>query len=272
MTERQIRILPEFTGYREGMICFETRCGPEDVYDIGKYAFEHHGPQYSPFSPGALRLFYERLVLGQPMPPVIVLTAWHRYDQIMAAAMFIHPPMALDWECGHLVNSLDALDRLGPAAFAHMPHDHKELVYAINGAVAAFFEQADQSDARAMRALAQCAGVLIDYVENGAMPPVASPPPVWEVLADDGEFVAFTSQDYVWDIAYQAGYTHGLWAHGNALRLSRKSPLVPCWDPPALCARMAAALGGEWRLDGDDVVGEGDAARTVEALRAILAP
>lgn len=256
MSNRQIRIIPSFTGYKEGVICFETQCSPSEVRDLGLYAFEHHGDAYSPFDPGALRLFHERILLGQDMPSTMVLTQWQKYDQLLAAAIFIQPSIVLEPACTSLVNSFDLIDRLGPPAYGHIPHDHKELAYMISN-IADTYQDSQASSEKILEILRQCALVLINYVVEGTLPPVELPAPEYEIIAEDGAFVAFRAEDYVWDALWCQGYLWGIWFNGSTCRISRKSALVPVWEEGALLEKLQKEdPEGNWVLTNGVLVSE----------------
>jgi len=251
MSDRQIRIIPSFTGYKEGVICFETQCAPEEVRDLNRFAFEHHGDAYSPFDPGSLRLFHERVLLGQDMPPTLVLTRWYRYDQLLAAAIFAQPSIVLEPSCTSLVNSFDLIDRLGPPAFGHILHDHKELAYMINNLTDPYKSSQVTSD-KIMEILRQCTMVILQYVLEGTLPPVEIPLPEYNIIEAEGPYVAFESEEYVWDTLYQKGYLWGVWFRGTECRIGKKSELVTAFDTDRLHSKLQNQVPeGDWELRED---------------------
>ena len=257
MSGRQIRILPGFTGYMEGVICFETKVDRDTVNDLTLFAFEHEGAGYTSFDPGALRLFHERILLGQDMPPVLVLTKWYCYDQIMAAAIFMMPSLVLEPSCTNLVNSLDLIDRLGPPGYGHIPYEHKELIYTLRNITEPYIENQAPVE-KILDILTQAASVLINYVQEGTLPPLEVPKPEYRVLASQGPFVAFEADDYVWDQLYAEGYLCGIWFRRGHALISKKSPLVSGLAEDKVLEGMRATYPGlEWCLEGQVVSGSG---------------
>lgn len=266
MSNRQIRIIPSFTGYREGVICFETQCDPEEVRDLSKFAFEHHGDAFSPLDPGALRLFHERILLGQDMPSTLILTNWRRYDQVMATAIFTNPLIVLESSCTSLVNSFDLIDRLGPPAFSHIPHDHKELAYMVKNLTDSCGEGQVRSE-KILEILQQCVSFIHRYVEDGALPPVEIPTPSYEIRATAGSFVAFEADDYVWDALWSQGYLWGIWARGTSCELRRKSQLISGVD----LDRILKGLQDRWpsweKTGPDTLAGEASLSELIAFLQ-----
>lgn len=267
MLDRQIRIIPSFTGYREGVICFETHCGPEEVRDLSKFAFEHHGEAYSPFDPGSLRLFHERILLGQAMPSTLVLTEWYRYDQIMAATLFTQPLLILEAECTSLVNSFDLLDRLGPPAFGHIPHDHKELAYLIQYLTAEVREGQVRSE-NIQETLKQCTQMISHYILEGSLPPSNMPEPKYQIHMEKESFIAFSSEDYVWDEMWRKGYLWGIWAKKDTCELRRKSTLVSGVDLDKLLKTLSSVFEeGNWfRKDSNTLEGQATVSQIITTI------
>jgi len=272
MTDRQIRIIPSFTGVRPDVICFETQASPEEVADLTLYAFEHHGGAYTPFSPGSLRLFHERVLMGQDMPATMVLTRWYRYDQLLAAAMFVQPDIVLEPSCSNLVNSFDLVDRLGPPAFGHVPYDHKELAYMLRNLTEPFVGSQEGTE-KALSVLQQAVGLIVAYITEGTLPPVTLPQPQYEVMEAHGPFVAFESEDYVWDEFYREGYLCGVWFRGGETLVSRKSALTPYLEPGQVLRLLEEHdTEGTWRIEHGTLVGEAgiDRPTLIAALRSLL--
>lgn len=263
MANRQIRIIPSFTGYREGVICFETQCAPEEVRDLSKYAFEHHGDAFSPFDAGALRLFHERVLLGQDMPSTLILTNWYRFDQVMAAAIFVNPLIILEASCTNVVNSFDLIDRLGPPAYGHIPHDHKELALLIRNITEPYSKGQARSE-KILEILSHCVGLIHRYVEEGTLPPIDIPLPEYTILHAEGPFVAYESNEYVWDEMWRKGYLWGLWKQPEGpCEVRRKSQLVTCID----WERVENVLGWE---KSSETIFEGGPVEDVAPLIANL--
>lgn len=220
--DRKIRILPSFTGVSTTVICFETQVPSVEIREYTT-VFEHHGSSYHPiFDAGSLRMFYERMMLGQSFPNTLVLTRWWRIDQIVAAALFLTPSLVLSPECMGLVNTIDTVDRLGSAAMSHIPVDHKILIGALRKMC-----QKSVSDTEAYRTLVTCTSLVVQYIEKGIIPPVSNLVTDYNVVASIGCVVAFTSKEWAWDRVWMEGALCGLWVKENgAMEIRTKSDLV----------------------------------------------
>jgi len=239
---RLIRILPSFMGVSHTLVCFETQVSSSELreHDI---VFEHHGDSYHPiFDAGALRMFYERLMLGQSFPNTMVLTRWWRIDQIMAAALFFTPSLVLSPECTALVNSIDMVDRLGSPALAHIPHEHKMLIGAIRS-----IATPNIPDPANYPVLTSCATLITQYIEQGVVPSVSYVSD-YKVVATEGSVVAFTSSGWAWDRVWMEGALCGLWVkNDDVLEVRVKSELV---TPPLERLNMPDFLPGSECLLG----------------------
>jgi len=202
---RLIRILPSFMGVSHTLVCFETQVSSSELreHDI---VFEHHGDSYHPiFDAGALRMFYERLMLGQSFPK----------------ALFFTPSLVLSPECTALVNSIDMVDRLGSPALAHIPHEHKMLIGAIRS-----IATPNIPDPANYPVLTSCATLITQYIEQGVVPSVSYASD-YKVVATEGSVVAFTSSKWAWDRVWMEGALCGLWVKNNdVLEVRVKSELV----------------------------------------------
>jgi hypothetical protein len=125
-----------------------------------------------------------------------------------------------------------------------------------------------------LKTISQCAQMIIGYVEDGILPPVEMPDPEYTVLDELGPFVAFESEDYVWDLLYQEGYTCGIWFREEEVRVGRKSGLVPYLDPERVLGRLNEVdPEGDWSISSGAVVGSDTAlgsAEIIETLKGVL--
>jgi hypothetical protein len=226
MTDRHIRIVTGMQGTREDAICFETGASASEVRDLGAFVFEHHGQDHhSLFSPSALRLFHERLMLGQAMPPLLLLTRWWRIDQLLAAALFIEPALLLHPATTSLVSSFDLVERLGSLALPHIAWEHKELLRLLRHRTAGRSTRATEQE-EALALVVSCARDIIAWVVEGTLNVEPEIPPVLEALATGEGFLAFTSPQWAWDVAWSSGAVWGVWFGPKRTEVRLKSALV----------------------------------------------
>ena len=224
--DRRIRIVPSLKGVRKGVICFETGASRDEVCDLDGYVFEHHGPEHHPlFSPSALRLFHERILLGQAMPQVLLLTRWWRIDQVIAATLFIQPSLALEPACTQVVQSVDLVERLGPATLAHVPWEHRELVRLIRHITQKEEPRQVPSD-RALHLVVQAAQHTSQYILEGQLSIEPELPPTLNALATGEGFLAFECAHWAWDVAWSAGAVWGVWFGPTRTEVRAKSALI----------------------------------------------
>lgn len=248
MTEdRQIRIVPGLQGYREGAICFGTRALPEEVCDLSKYVFEHRGEDFDPFfTMSSLRSIHERLLLGQRMPPVLLLTQWWRLDQIMAATLFLDPSLVLLPSCTMLIQSLDLVDRHGSSAIAHIPWKHKEIIRLLDQTTQRY--QARQIETEdALKVLLTCVGVAQDFLRKDQVPIEPLPPAEVDIILEVPTlgFCAFLSPAWAWDRVWGEGYLWGAWFGPEGIEVRMKSELIDL-DTDVIQKR----LGTHWEGGG----------------------
>jgi hypothetical protein len=239
--ERHIRIVPSMQGLCEHAICFETGCSPEEVDNLNTFAFEHHGNGFDPLrSISALRLYHERMMLGQTMPQTLLLTRWWRIDQLTAATLFMTPALALEPACVMFVQSCDLVERLGPSALAHIPWDHQELIRHLRY-VTRVKEPRQLSTEEALPLIVQCAQMITLYCSEGQLPGAPDTPPTLTLHYEDSGFISYTSQDWAWDLIWSMGAVWGVWEGPHYLEVRLKSVLVDL-DPK----KIHALLGEAW--------------------------
>jgi hypothetical protein len=120
--ELQFRALidPSFSGPVPDAVAFETGATIADLSDPGKLCYEHHGPEFSPLSPGALTRFYEDLILGRPMPLDFAIRKVSDIDTVMAAALFLKRDLAIHPSAPGMVAGIDLVHRHGIACVGHL--------------------------------------------------------------------------------------------------------------------------------------------------------
>lgn len=209
MADREIRIVRGFSGYKQDSLSFKTGAAPEIVYDFQFHAFEDEGSEFGSLVPTALQLFYERLVLGDSFPSEMILNGVDCLQTVFAAALFISPDLVFTSECSSLVYAFSMGERWNDVALAHLSPTHIEVMRSVTQAVRTSKESPtiEEDYQRLMRGVT----VLESYLRSGSLP--SNPPDSrsYEVLKEEGAFIAFRASEPPWDLIYREGYMYGIW-------------------------------------------------------------
>lgn len=230
MTDRKIRIIRGFSGYKSGSLCFKTGAPPEIVYDFGFHAFEDSGPEFDVLAPTALQLFYERLVLGDAFPTEMVLSGVDSLQNVFAASLFISPDLVFTAECASLIHAVSMKWKWQDVASAHLSPTHVEVMRAVLQALWISKDKTtiEEDYQRLMRAVS----VVESYLRTGSIPPVQAEKSETDIIWSQSDFVVFRSDVPSWDLIYREGYMYGIWLRkeeGSRERpfLFKKSSLIP---------------------------------------------
>lgn len=195
LEERQIRIIPTFTGYKEGTICFETGADPANNYEAESHTYQSHALSHVT----GLRALYERVLLGDSFPSQMILRD-SSAPAIMAATLFMYPNIILLPECSSFVNSVDMISRLGISGYAHIPEDHRELLLYVG---------AHASDNN-LKTLMEATTIIYSYVTDYTMPNILPDEDEFHPICDIGSILVFTSPTMRWDKVFSTGYLGGI--------------------------------------------------------------
>jgi hypothetical protein len=150
-----------------------------------------------------------------------------------------------------------------------VPFEHKELAYMLRN-ITEPYVSSQASVEKTLEIVTRCAMLIIDYVQDGVLPPIELPLPHYEVLDEMGPFVAFESEDYVWDELYREGYMCGVWFREDNTVISRKSALTPFLEPEMVLGHLKEIdPAGDWSIAHGAVVGTETGLKRAELLKAI---
>jgi hypothetical protein len=255
VVDRRIRIVKGFSGYRENTLCFKTGSHVSLVYDMTKFAFEDEGPEYSPFSPTAVGLFYERLLLGDSFPNEMILNTTMSLTHAMATALYVAPDLVLSPHCASLVKSFEMNHKWGEVGKAHVCPDHASVLYATHRALENLTH--DSAPDEMYQYLLAAATVISSYLQTGLVPsPVEIEVP--EVIEQKGSFVVVKSPRPCWEYIYGQGFLSGVWfvssheGHMDRLVLFKKSSFVRDLDMLQVGKKL-----NRLEFDYEGVVGDG---------------
>lgn len=235
-----MKVLEDFQGYSEEKICFRTGASPDVVYDTTKWAFEHQGPEYDLWAPSSIRMFQERILLGQlETPSVMIVNHDHTCEIAAAALIYEQPNLLLDTNFNSFLQSLGVLSRFGAAFLAHTPVEHMNLIRG-------FGQIVPQSDEPLRRGI----DLLVNYFEHGHLPDIP-PPPTGDILREDGLFVVFEGSAGAWQRQWSEGRHYGIRFGTPEVEILKKSTFVQQLSLYEVVDRLNDLEGEErWATEG----------------------
>lgn len=224
-------------------------------------AYEHHGPQFTPFDRGALPSFYEDLLLGRAMPLVFATPRIQDIDTLMAIALFLHRDLATHPATASLVYTVDFVHRLGLPALAHIEADLAHFLSALR----AYFPDTGLSQRELSNRVTTAVGWIRGYIHEGTLPLLGAAPCTEVRILDRGTngFVSAETQGPLWDgwvELFRAGFLRGVLVDHSPgdkqhCLIARKS-LFLGFDLPLACRllnQMELAMGelADWSMTPD---------------------
>ncbi len=230
----------------------------KQLMDPAALGYEHHGPEFSPLSPGALTRFYEDLILGRPMPLDFAIRAVSDIDTVMAAALFLKRDLAILPSCHATVAAIDLAHRHGLPALGHLEGGLGRFLGLLRAYLPHRASKREQGEK-----LAQMVEWLAAYLTTGELPHLG---PIWpEIRVLDkgtaGFVLAETGGDLYggWVELYRQGFLRGLLvgpaAEGRNRAVASKKSAYVTMDLNAaaeILNNLEAAMGEppEWKSDG----------------------
>ena len=227
---RRIKIIPGFSGYKPRTVCFKTGMTSEDVYNFEQFAFED-GPGL--VSPSAIRLLYERMILGSPFPNTFIINRVESFQNILAAALFIDPSLVYEERCCSLVYSLDLMARVGDVGSAHIPQAHSRLMSDVSHALESMSGETAKDD---YNRLHSAASLMSEFIRHGSLGFGAGEKDIkgvrsFEKLFEQDDFVVVSTDHNrsIFESVYREGFLCGVWFPEDESKpvLFKKSSLVP---------------------------------------------
>lgn len=201
-------------------------------------------------------LFYRDLILGRPLPLVLVARNLETMGVLLSITLFLHRDLALNPAIPGLLSAINLMDIHGTAGLAHVDRDLAKFLKFVRSYLA-------NTQDKVQDALATAVGFLRAYVLDGrvpALPPDREPPRVVD-RGTDG-FVLATSQhsDLLlgWEELYREGFLRGVLMHQEGedrwhVLAARKSPYLSfdLQKAAILLNEAEAAMGEpeEWVAD-----------------------
>lgn len=216
-------------------------------------------PSETVFVYSSLRVFFEELVLGRPLPLKLVARSIEDIDSATMVALFLDRRLALNPAMSALVGAIDLGMRYGPSGLASVDRDLGRFIALVR----AFLRVSGSKDERGEQ-VKTAVGWIQRYVQEGelpSLPPEPKPPRVLDIGSNG--FVVAESEVGVnlvdsWVELYRLGYLRGV-VFGpsidgrRAILCARKSPFVDFrLDKLALILNEAERAMGElpgWEAD-----------------------
>ena len=250
---------PAFHGPVAGAVAFETEATAADLSDPNHTVYEHHGPDFSSFSPGALTRFYEDLILGRAMPLNFAVQSISDIDMVMAAALFLKRDLAIQPCAPGMVAAIDLVHRHGPTCLGHLESDLGRFLCLLR----AYMPNRQGKQEQAEK-LVRMVDWIHAFMTTGEMPHLGMHWPVVKVLdrGSTGFVLAETDgNDLIagWVELYRQGFLRGLLVGKDQdglrrMKASKKSPYVSFdLDKAAhLLNGLEQAMGElpQWRVEG----------------------
>jgi len=205
MTEKTLDILPSFSGYKEGTLCFKTGAGSlEDGGTLG---------------PSAISQFYERVILGDSFPPKMIINHTSTMDFALAFLLFSRPELVLETRTAGLVRAVDLYTRLGVVGLSVLPAYDRRLLEKAQG----MMQQQGSSVEAQFQGIRKAAAIFEEEIRLSSVLPDEPP---FEVLDEHDGFVRYKANMPCLPEVYAAGYMGGQWEAGSLSMVFKRSPLV----------------------------------------------
>lgn len=261
-------------------VTFETGAGLADIVDPLRWAYEHHGSEFGPATPGALTCLFEDLAMGRPTPAAFVVNKVGDVDTLVAATLFLYRHLVMHPRTAGLVGQVDFVHRRGFPFLAHLDDGLGRFIRLLRGHFPDGLTAQQVTD-RLPRAIEW----VRSYMETEALPSLGALFPTPTVLdtGPDGFVVGETtgSLPEAWIELYRQGYYQGVLFGARVdtllpVLVSRKSAFVPLALEQAafILNEIEVSLGGQpqWKVSGDWLWGppKGSLILATEVVRQVL--
>lgn len=197
---RKLTIIPGFSGYKKEAVCFNTNPNPLDVLNPDLFVFGKLAPNI--YSPSPIRIFYERLALGENFPSEMILSEIYSPDTILASTLFIRPDLVFESETSSLVYSVELFTKWGSVALAHIPENHANLLRSFSTSPSISLEGLYKS-------LTRNCSVIENYLVSGHIEGF-TPKDSFEIIMEKDTFIAVHGPSVSWDSIYKRGFLWGV--------------------------------------------------------------
>jgi hypothetical protein len=233
--KRNIKIIEDFSGYKEETICYNTGSSLADQYGFDTEIMKGK----------ALRNFYRRILLGETFPSEMILGRLD-LEGAIASTLFANPRIILQDDCSSIINSIEMIMELGDIGQAHIPTSHSDLFSFVDELVNP--EKNYTVNEKKQKALKRATSSINEYLMNGQLPPMKEEG-AYEVIRSSGEFIAYQSNSPLFHQIYRDGFLCGMWINSEReIVLYKKSQLVE-FDLNAIKREIEKVDENEWNID-----------------------
>lgn len=218
--------------------------------------FKPKGEGAAIYSVDEAHLFYRDLILGRPMPLVLVARNLETMGVLLSIALFLHRDLAIHPAVPGLFSAVNLMDVHGTAGLAHVDRDLSKFLRFLRAYLM-------QAKGKSQDALAVAVGFIREYILEGrtpALPPESEPPRVVDRGTDGFVFATCQHSDLLlgWEELYREGFLRGFLVHQDGDRChvlaARKSQYLNFDLSKAenLLNEAEASMGEarEWVTDG----------------------
>lgn len=216
--EKQIHILPTFSGVKKEAICYETTMDWALAQDFSLKVFPKYveNDSLSFIRKHPLSLFYERICLGEALPGTLIMQEVRTPCHVFAATLFADPLLVLNHSVGEYLHTFVDLDRL---KYTLMSKEGEEVYDFLQRMIS--LHQGTQEGL-----LEQGVGILMSFLKDSILPPMQ--PEVFHLLHSTQSTAVFSCEFFSkgWKTLFRKGYTWGLGTDGMYYEWRKKSALV----------------------------------------------
>lgn len=229
----------------------------EGVVAFGDFQPKGPNPLTAIYSVDETHRFYQDLILGRPLPLVLVTRNLETMGVLLAITLFLHRDLAINPALPGFLSAVNLMDAHGVAGLAHVDRDLASFLKFVRTYLT-------QTSDKVQVALGTAVGFLHAYISEGlkpSLPPEPEPPRVVDRGTDGFVFATSLHAELLlgWEELYRQGFLRGVLMHQEGgdrwhVLAARKS-LYLSFDlkkAASLLNDVELALGEpqEWVTDG----------------------
>ena len=228
---RRILIQKQVRGILPTLVTFETGATPDQIFALENNTFDLIP---SPFYPSPVKMLYDSLILGRPMPDTLLMNHTRHYGNVMACFLFLHQGDLFNPLLVNMVDAVDRAERFGSLGFVGLDRQLSILFQAINS----FIPSEEHEAALSETDLGNIVGSVVDIIHHGIAVPFPNAAPILWSNTVGGCVADITSLSDI-DGLFRSGFLYGAGLLQDAVVLFRRSGFI---EVPL--EKLANKLGG----------------------------